>query len=121
MKTLTPELQKQIEQEAEANTLNFKDNNDYQGGIIQGYKDGYEVAGDKYAELWQTAEARADRAEKALKEIAEWKLPATDRFWDHGTGLEPMSYEACYGSNGVRDYFKALATEALTPKASDDE
>lgn len=72
-------------------------------------------------EKWQEAQQLVERYEKALKKIAEWKLPATDRFWDHGTSHEPMSYEACYGSNGVRDYFKALAREALTPKTGSDE
>jgi hypothetical protein len=27
-----------------------------------------------------------------------------------------MSYEAAYGSNGVRDYIKSIAANALKPK-----
>src|SRR5687768_13749899 len=49
---------------------------------------------------------------KALKIIAEWKLPETGQFWDDDKE-RPMSYGACYGSNGERDYMKMIATKAL--------
>lgn len=48
----------------------------------------------------------------ALEKIKNWKLPTTGKFWDKKE-KEPMSYEACFGSDGVRDYFKSLATKAL--------
>jgi hypothetical protein len=49
---------------------------------------------------------------KALKIIAEWKLPETGQFWDDDKE-RPMSYGACYGSNGERDYMKMIASNAL--------
>lgn len=95
---LNKQLQSQIEQEAEENTSHFKDNNDYQAGYIQGYKDGYEVSGVKYAELWQAAEEKAERYEKALREIIGY----------NGNGV-PHKHEMI-----------SIASEALTPKASTD-
>jgi len=44
----------------------------------------------------------------ALNKIANWELPETGKFWDEDPE-RPMTYEACYGSNGCRDYFKSLA------------
>lgn len=117
---LTEQLKLQIVREAEAGANQPTDET---AGINYnaGYRSGYLRAGNKYAEKAQQAEERAERAEKALKQIRDWQLPETGRFWDNGTSFDPMSYEACYGSNGVRDYFKALAASALTPKTSEDE
>ena len=67
--TLSPELQTKIEQEAEVITAGFKDTNDYEAGIIQGYKEGYEDAGDKYALKWEQAEQQLEQMAKALKEV----------------------------------------------------
>jgi len=50
--------------------------------------------------------------EQKLLEIAQWKLPHTGKYWDDNK-TRPMSYGACYGSNGERDYFKRLASESL--------
>jgi hypothetical protein len=57
-------------------------------------------------------EFKADELAKALELIAEWKLPETGRFWDE-ENTRPLTYEAAYGSNGVRDYMKSMAKEAL--------
>lgn len=48
--------------------------------------------------------------QRALKTIADWDLPKVlDR-----QGIE-CSYEALYGSNGARDYIRALARAAINP------
>lgn len=65
---LSKQLQDQIEQEAEANTRDFKDNNDYQAGKINGYTEGYEAAGEKYAALYETAIAMAERSGKGIRD-----------------------------------------------------
>lgn len=52
----------------------------------------------------------------ALREIVEWKMPETGKFWVDGDGIpteRPMSYSACYGSNGERDYIRNLARTVL--------
>lgn len=48
----------------------------------------------------------------ALERIAKWfgEFPDTGRTWDDGS---PMSYAACYGSNGERDYMRQIARVAL--------
>lgn len=51
-------------------------------------------------------------AVKALNKISEWDLPSTGKYWDDDKS-RPISYEAQYGSNGVRDYIRAVAKEAL--------
>ena len=55
---------------------------------------------------------REERLETALKRIAKWfgEFPETERTWDDGS---PMSYSACYGSNGERDFMRQIAQEAL--------
>jgi hypothetical protein len=47
-----------------------------------------------------------------LKIIQKWQLPATGQFWDDDK-TRPMSYGACYGSNGERDFMRNIANEAL--------
>jgi len=56
------------------------------------------------------AEQPIDELRKSLQTIAHWELPATDKTWDDGL---PMSYGACYGSNGERDYMRQIALDAL--------
>ena len=52
------------------------------------------------------------RLEKALEQIQRWDgFPATGKTWE-GSG-EPMSFSACYGSNGERDFMRNVAAEAL--------
>jgi hypothetical protein len=54
-----------------------------------------------------------ERMRVALERIARWmgEFPPTGQKWDDGT---PMSYSACFGSNGERDYMRSVAREALT-------
>jgi len=66
---LNEQLKTQITDEGEAIADRLKDNNDYQAGMIRGYKDGYEAGGYIYADKWQEAEQRAEQYEKALREI----------------------------------------------------
>lgn len=49
---------------------------------------------------------------RALTRIAKWfgEFPPTGRSWEDGS---PMSYSACWGSNGERDYMRNVAIEAL--------
>lgn len=56
------------------------------------------------------------RLRAALERIAKWEgeFPETGRFWDEPKNMQPMSYAACYGSNGERDYMRQVAQDALT-------
>lgn len=51
----------------------------------------------------------------ALERISRWvgEFPETGRFWDEPKNAQPMSYSACYGSNGERDYMRKVALDAL--------
>ncbi|MGZ8220376.1 MAG: hypothetical protein ACXWT0_01880 [Methylobacter sp.] len=53
-----------------------------------------------------------ERLRSALQIVADWNLPASGQFWDYGK-TDPMSYEACFGTHGVRDYMKGVAKGAL--------
>ena len=53
--------------------------------------------------------------QSVLERIANWELPATNQYW-YDDKTRPVGYEAAYGSNGVRDYFKGLAADALKIK-----
>lgn len=59
-----------------------------------------------------TQELRIAELEKALKRIETWRgeFPDTGRQWDDGS---PMSFGACFGSNGERDFMRQIATDAL--------
>lgn len=74
---------------------------------------GYLEAAKKYNADLRAAEERMERMAKALRTIQKWQLPSTGKFWDKEE-THPMSYEACYGTNGSRDYMIAVANEALT-------
>lgn len=57
-----------------------------------------------------------ENLERVLQAIVDWQLPATGKFWPNHDGTDsdrPMSYGAAWGSNGERDYFRAMAKEAL--------
>ncbi|MBB5769132.1 hypothetical protein [Xanthomonas euroxanthea] len=47
---------------------------------------------------------------KALEQIERWELPETGETWPSGGAV---SYEAAHGSNGVRDYIRSVARQAL--------
>lgn len=53
----------------------------------------------------------------ALKRIEKWfgEFPETGEFWD-GDESRPMSYGVLNGSNGERDYMRAVARQALGEK-----
>lgn len=81
-----------------------------------------DVTGNKmiYCFAAEVAELREQlaNARAALRTIEAWKLPPTGKFWPNTDGSNtdsdrPMSYGACYGSNGERDYMRAVARQAL--------
>lgn len=59
----------------------------------------------------------ADQLAAALSRIKQWhgEFPSTGRTWDDGT---PMSYGACWGSNGERDFMRQIATNILDAYAA---
>lgn len=89
---LSKQLQEQIEQEA---VKLYPLVGDVKKRI------GYEAAAAKYAALYETAIARAERAEKALNLIAQMSDPG-----DYWKAICDM---------------KAIASNALTPKTGSDE
>jgi hypothetical protein len=55
---------------------------------------------------------------EALEKIERWfgEFPETGMFWPNADGTEsdrPMSYGAAWGSNGERDFMRAVARDAL--------
>jgi hypothetical protein len=66
----------------------------------------------------EAAEAKVERLTEALRSIEAWKFPPTGKFWPNTDGSNTdsertMSYGACYGSNGERDYMRSIARAAL--------
>ena len=61
----------------------------------------------------QKLKDKIEKMEAALKIVRDWKLPTTGKFWDDDM-MQPMSYGACYGSNGERDYMKNIANHGLS-------
>lgn len=108
---LNEQLKQQIATDAEVNTRDFKDSNDYEAGIIQGYKEGYEVAGEHYVELWQAAEEKAARYEKALKDFARQIKMHCNKM-----GIRSVVIQCIANRMEELDI-----TEALTPKTGEDE
>lgn len=49
----------------------------------------------------------------ALRKIEKWfgEFPETGKTWPESGN--PMSYGACYGSNGERDFMRSVARDAL--------
>lgn len=65
----------------------------------------------------QLAEQR-ERLLAALAKIEKWfgEFPPTGRTWENSNGTpsdRPMSYAACYGSNGERDFMRGIARAAI--------
>lgn len=109
------------DQEADRLKANFP-NMDYGRMISQvhGYQLGVIAGATEYAAKLHQAQqeiaelkTKCDRYETALKIVQQWQLPATGKFWDL-LQQEPMSYGACYGSNGERDYMRNIANQALS-------
>lgn len=67
---------------------------------------------DYTAAQLKARDAEIERLRGVLARIDRWELPATGKFWDDEK-TRPTSYEAEYGSNGARDYMRALAGQAL--------
>jgi hypothetical protein len=68
----------------------------------------------------ENAEATNETLRAALARIDRWfgEFPPTGRFWDRA-GADEMSYAACFGSNGERDYMRQVARDALVrPEAA---
>lgn len=63
---LSKQLQEQIEQEGKGRAVGFE--NRLSANIA---KTEYELGAEKYAALYETAVARAERAERALRDFAE--------------------------------------------------
>jgi hypothetical protein len=69
------------------------------------------------ADALTAAEADKERYRTALERIERWsgEFPATGKFWDEER-TQPMSYSACFGSNGERDFMRSIARAALSEK-----
>lgn len=119
---LDKQLQEQIRQQSKSYARKRFDEVQHQKRlhrktlIMYAYQDG----ANGYAEQLQSASQRIEQLEKALKAIADWELPATGRYWDKEK-TDPMSYEACHGSTGVKEYFMKLASEVLNNKNTADD
>lgn len=68
---------------------------------------------EQYVKDFNHLYAEHQRLADALKIIQNWQLPPTGQFWDKEQ-TQPMSFEAAYGSNGVRDFMCNVANEALS-------
>lgn len=79
--------------------------------VIQGLYDAKRSG--NLTELREAA-ARLRSMEEALAKIERWfgEFPETGRVWPGGGG--PMSYGAAFGSNGERDFMRAIARAALS-------
>jgi hypothetical protein len=62
----------------------------------------------------RTNVSRTRKLELALIRIEKWfgEFPETGKFFDDAKE-RPVSYGACYGSNGEREYMRGIAREAL--------
>lgn len=60
-------------------------------------------------------EAKLAAAVEALERIERWfgEFPPSGRFWDEGDGRREMSYGVAFGSNGERDFMRAVARQTL--------
>lgn len=77
-------------------------------------------AQDKIASL-TAAQEENERLRTALEKIERWfgEFPPTGDYWPSGG---EMSYAACYGSNGERDFMRGVARDALsTPSKGKDK
>jgi len=65
-----------------------------------------------------------ERLKEVLKKIANWELPNSGQYWDQRkprNESNEMSYEAAFGSNGVRDYIKWTAEKALLQSTAKED
>lgn len=68
-KALSTEWELKIEREAEAYVKDLPLNNDYERGVFQGMKCGYDHAGIKYASLLIEAQERIKDMENSMRNI----------------------------------------------------
>lgn len=75
-----------------------------------------EIISDVFEEI-NLVKSECVRLRAALERIARWhgEFPDTGRFWDEPENKRPMSFGACNGSNGEREYMRCIAQEALKP------
>lgn len=66
---LRAEWQQKIDDEALELTKRFKDNNDYQGGYIQGFQDGYSKGAVVYGTQLVEAQGRIKTLEAKLRHV----------------------------------------------------
>jgi hypothetical protein len=94
----------------ESNTSNYSAQEELHEAEIQSenLRKAYDEVGRKHAALKE----KAAKMEEALRQIEKWQLPETGRFWDKEE-TQPMSFEACAGSNGAREYIRNVARQAL--------
>lgn len=108
MSNLTTELQKQIEQEAKSSAANF---NYYpESSEFEDLESTHVTGASRYAVLWQEAEQKADRYEKALKEI---QAKAKNGIFPH-LPVETMGAQMCIEID-------RYITDLFTPKQPTDE
>lgn len=79
----------------------------------------FTIYNNKYVTHWykrvplsSLIEEHAKELVEALERISKWELPSTQKFWDEEK-TKPISYEANFGSNGVREYIKNIAEQVL--------
>jgi hypothetical protein len=73
---------------------------------------------DRIAKRIEALESRQRALREALEKIERWfgEFPETGKFWPNVDGItsdRPMSYGSAFGSNGERDYMRAVARAAL--------
>lgn len=113
---LSPELQKQIEQEAKSSAADF---NYFPGSEeCEDLESAYTAGATKYAEKLQEAQQLVERYEKALKAIISPIAYLQRKAVDEGAILDGQM--AQYLANNV-SFLQAIATKALTPKTGSDE
>jgi hypothetical protein len=67
-------------------------------------------AEDRLSAKVKRLEGENKRLREALETVSMWMLPRTGQHWPSGG---EMSYGACHGSNGERDYMRRIADAAL--------
>lgn len=110
---LTPELQKQIEQEAGERAEGWTDR--MKSEIA---KSEYYIGATVYAEKWQEEKELRERYEKALKAIAKPIAHLQQKAEKEGASLNGHFAQELARSAA---FLQSLADEALNPKTSTDE
>lgn len=117
---LPAEWQQKIDDEALEFTKRFKDNNDYQGGYIQGFQDGYSKGAVVYGTQLLEAQGTVKTLEAALNNIV---YPI--KYLQDQANLEGAQLDTVYAIQLSKDasFLKDIATKALSPhnKLKEDE